>query len=215
VSQEKSSISFLFRSSDWVRSKLTSTGIGLTVTQRLIHAMNGRIKVFSVEGQGTSVTVTLPLTENPLSAAALELPDEIAFDRTTTAEMSARNIVLYIEDNLSNLRLVQRILSHRSTVSLISATCGEQGLALAREQRPELILLDIHLPDIEGPEVLSRLQEEPVTRRIPVVVISADATPRQIDRLLAQGARAYLTKPLDVKKFLDSIDEVLDNSVRK
>jgi CheY-like chemotaxis protein len=130
----------------------------------------------------------------------------------TPAELEASQkarIVLYIEDNLSNLKLIQRLLAHRPEVRLLPAMQGRLGLDLAREHRPHLILLDLHLPDIPGDEVLRRLREAPETRHVPVIVISADATPGQIDRLLAAGAQAYLTKPLDVKKFLDLLDDTL------
>ncbi|HET8680157.1 MAG TPA: response regulator [bacterium] len=117
--------------------------------------------------------------------------------------------VLYIEDNLSNLALVQRILARRPEVRLIQAVQGRAGLNLAREHRPDLILLDLHLPDIHGSEVLRLVKDDPTTRTIPVVVISADATTGQIERLIAAGARDYLTKPLDVRKLLSLLDEAL------
>ncbi|TMJ10863.1 MAG: response regulator, partial [Bacillati bacterium ANGP1] len=118
-------------------------------------------------------------------------------------------IVLYIEDNLSNFRLVERILALRPGIRLISAMQGRMGLDLAQTHRPDLILLDVHLPDISGGEVLAELQADDQLRRIPVVMISADAIPATIGRFLAQGAGAYLTKPLDVKKLLTLLDERL------
>lgn len=121
----------------------------------------------------------------------------------------AHSKILYIEDNRSNLELVQRILARRPGVALLVATQGQPGLEMARTQAPDLILLDLHLPDMTGEEVLRRLRETPQTRGIPVVVISADAIPAQIERLLATGAHAYLTKPLDVKQFLSVLDQVV------
>jgi len=120
--------------------------------------------------------------------------------------------VLYIEDNLSNLELIQRVLARRSDLRLITAMQGRLGLDLAREHHPDLILLDVHLPDIPGDEILRRLKAEPPIAGIPVIVISADATAVQIARLLSLGARDYLTKPLDVKKFLTALDEALNNA---
>ena len=117
--------------------------------------------------------------------------------------------VLYIEDNLSNLELIQRVLARRSDLRLITAMQGRLGLDLAREHHPDLILLDVHLPDIPGDEILRRLKAEPPIAGIPVIVISADATAVQIARLLSLGARDYLTKPLDVKKFLAVLDSAL------
>src|SRR5206468_1857105 len=110
--------------------------------------------------------------------------------------------VLYVEDNLSNLRLVERTLALRPGVKLIPAMQGRLGLALAQQHRPDLILLDLHLPDISGDQVLRELQGDPGLRQTPVVVLSADATPGQVQRLLAAGVRAYLSKPLDVRQLL-------------
>src|SRR5207245_11769125 len=106
---------------------------------------------------------------------------------------------LYIEDNLSNLSLVQEILRQQPQVELLSAMQGRLGLDLARKHSPDLIILDIHLPDLNGWEVFSQLRGEETTRNIPVIVISADATARQIQQFMTAGARDYLTKPLDVK----------------
>jgi DNA-binding response OmpR family regulator len=118
-------------------------------------------------------------------------------------------VVLYIEDNLSNLRLIDRVLAARPGIKLISALRGATGIQLARQNRPDLILLDLNLPDMNGADVLRRLQETPETASSPVVVISADATAAQIERLLTAGARSYLTKPIDVKEFLVTVDTVL------
>lgn len=120
--------------------------------------------------------------------------------------------VLYIEDNLSNLELIQRVLARRSDLRLVTAMQGRLGLDLAREHHPDLILLDVHLPDMTGDEVLRRLKAEPPIAGIPVIVISADATAVQVARLLSLGARDYLTKPLDVKKFLAVLDSALQRA---
>ena len=117
--------------------------------------------------------------------------------------------ILYIEDNLSNLELVKRVLNRRPGIRLIDAMQGRLGVDLAREHHPDLILLDLHLPDISGTEVLRQVREDPLTNGIPVIVISADATPGQIERLLTDGALAYLTKPLEVKKLLTLLDQTL------
>ena len=116
--------------------------------------------------------------------------------------------MLYIEDNLSNLQLVERVLSRRPGVRLISAMRPQLGLELAAEHDPDLILLDLHLPDMPGQEVLRRLQAEPRTANVPVVVLSADARPTLIKELLSQGIRAFLTKPLDVKELLELLNTI-------
>jgi CheY-like chemotaxis protein len=117
--------------------------------------------------------------------------------------------VLYIEDDLVNFTLVKRILEFRPALKLLHAARGETGVELAQIHRPKLILLDLNLPDIHGSEVLRRLQDDPATAQVPVVVLSADATPSQIERLLTAGARNYLTKPFDIDPFLAVVDEMV------
>jgi len=145
----------------------------------------------------------LPMPENRIAAG--QSPRSI--------ETTERRDVLYVEDNDSNFALVCRIFERRPNIKLSRAEAGEMAVTLARTQRPHLILLDLNLPDIPGAEVLRRLHELPETKPIPVVVISADATPSQIERLLAAGARNYLTKPFSVKLFLTVVDEILEKDV--
>jgi len=180
------------------------TGLGLALSKRLVEVMGGTIGVESVVGQGSTFWVELPRAECPVASVA---PSAIHPDNA----LPTRGVVLYIEDNLPNLRLVERLLTHRPNVKLFSAMHASLGLELAREHRPGLILLDLQLPDIPGPEVLKRLQGDPATRHIPVVVISADATPGHINRLQAAGAREFLTKPLDVQRFFKLLDDILSN----
>ena len=116
--------------------------------------------------------------------------------------------LLYIEDNPSNLRLVERILARRPEVTLLSAKRGATGLELARQYLPDLILLDLQLPDIQGDEILRRLRDDSRTQHIPSVIISADANSAQIERLLAAGADDYLTKPIDARRFLALVDAI-------
>ena len=115
--------------------------------------------------------------------------------------------VLYIEDDLVNYTLVERILEMRPEIKLKHATHGETGLEEARRLRPSMILLDLNLPDMHGAEVLQKLRAAPMTEGIPVVILSANATPSQIERLLTAGARNYITKPFDIGVFLAVIDE--------
>ena len=120
-------------------------------------------------------------------------------DTNPRSDPPQTNNPLHVEDNLSNLTLVQRILGRSHDVELIPSMQGGLALELARMHRPDLILLDLHLPDISGEEVLSQLRQSPDCRQIPVVVLSADATPGQVDRLLAAGVHAYVTRPLDLQ----------------
>ena len=118
--------------------------------------------------------------------------------------------VLYIEDDLVNFTLMKRILEFRPALKLLHADRGETGVELAQSHRPKLILLDLNLPDMHGSEVLRKLQADPATAQVPVVVLSADATPSQIERLLTAGARNYLTKPFDIDPFLTVVDEMVN-----
>jgi two-component system sensor histidine kinase/response regulator len=178
------------------------TGLGLALSKRLVEAMNGVLSVDSHVGVGTTFTVELPTGERPATAVV----ETVTAPDPDTVE--TRGTLLYIEDNFTNLRLVERILSRRPGVTLLSATHGGRGLELAQAHHPEAIILDLHLPDLHGSEVLARLRANAETRDIPVIVLSADATPGQVGRLLAQGAHAYLAKPLDVSGFLTLIDEL-------
>jgi CheY-like chemotaxis protein len=126
-----------------------------------------------------------------------------------TPNAVAPQTVLYIEDNQANQRLVQQILARRPAVTLLVASHGARGMELAREWQPGLILLDLHLPDLPGREVLRALRSDPATRDTPVLVVSADASTGQAERLREEGATGYLTKPLDVNRFLSNVDEIL------
>ncbi len=181
------------------------TGLGLALSKGLVEAMGGTIEAQSEVGSGSVFTIELRLAEAPVERYEREL--DAGNDHQAGA--AGTRTVLYLEDNLSNLTLIERILEARPQVRLLSAMQGRIGLELAREHHPDLILLDLHLPDISGEEALRRLRDHPLTRRIPVVMVSADATGGQIKKLLAAGARDYLTKPLDVKRFLDVVDEIL------
>jgi CheY-like chemotaxis protein len=123
---------------------------------------------------------------------------------------SERCDALYIEDNSLNFASVNLLLKSKRALKVLQATSGKAGIALAQTHAPKLILLDLDLPDMHGSEVLQQLREDPATGRIPVVVLSGDATPSQIERLLVLGARNYLTKPISVEPFLAVVDELLE-----
>ncbi|MGH7936055.1 MAG: ATP-binding protein, partial [Chthoniobacterales bacterium] len=185
------------------QSEVQGTGLGLAVCRRLMEAMGGSIGVESVPGQGSKFWIELPRSAPTFDGMVLPSVGRLP---ALEADICKRTI-LYIEDNRSNVMLVEEILADRPEVELIVALNGESGLALARQHALDLILLDLHLPDLSGFDVLTELKSDEVMRRIPVVVVSADVTTRQIDRLKGAGAHAYLTKPLDVEKFLDVIEE--------
>jgi PAS domain S-box-containing protein len=187
------------------QSTVEGTGLGLALCQRLVQAMHGSIGVNSTLGNGSTFWVDLPKGKSPLLAAAAQLgappaPGE-ASDETRR--------ILYIEDNFSNVTLVEQMLAERPSLELMTAMQGRVGLDLARQHAPDLILLDLHLPDMPGWQVLAQLKADHLTRHVPVVVISADATAPQIKRLLSAGAHAYLTKPLDIPQFFEIVDDAL------
>jgi CheY-like chemotaxis protein len=173
--------------------------------------MGGRIDVESTRGQGSCFSVRLPQTEGPLERYERLHGDEAAVEASASTSEPAHR-VLYIEDNLSNLRLIERVLAQRGDLAVIPAMQGRLGLELAHDLRPDLILLDLHLPDLGGDEVLRALRADPVTAGTPVIMLSADATSGQIERLLAAGADAYLTKPIDVHELIETLTEKLGPS---
>ena len=186
------------------QSAIEGTGLGLALSQRLMDAMGGSIGVESAVGKGSTFWIELPLAKSPLE----RFPRDGAANgaRQPSSEPASRSI-LYIEDNLSNLALIEQMLAERPGTALLTCMQGKVGLDLARQHTPDLILLDLHLPDLPGWDVLSQLKADSTTRHIPVVVISADATKRQMNRLMSAGAAHYLTKPLDVNKFFQVLDE--------
>lgn len=183
---------------------IEGTGLGLSLTKHLIEAMQGTIAVESSEGIGSNFIVELRLTQNPETTAESGKLVSAQFGK-----IEKERTILYIEDNLANLEVVKHILGDYSNIQLISAMQGGLGLELARQHKPSLILLDLHLPDIQGDEVLKRLLADSATCETPVVVISADATPSQIRHLMLGGATDYLTKPIDVRRFLEIVHDLL------
>ncbi|PYI78852.1 MAG: hypothetical protein DMF04_01825 [Verrucomicrobia bacterium] len=186
------------------QSAVEGTGLGLALSARIMHAMGGGIGASSALGRGSTFWVDLPQAEPPSIQSAENHNEATVPQWNCDAD---KRTILYIEDNLSNLNLVQEILRQQPQVELLSAMQGRLGLDLARKHSPDLILLDIHLPDLNGWEVFSQLRSAEITRNIPVIVISADATPRQIHQFMTAGARDYLTKPLDISAFSRVIEE--------
>jgi len=187
------------------RSAQEGTGIGLVISQRLAELMGGSLRAVSTEGEGSSFILTLPRAVPrhtiPGAADALEQPERDYHQR----------IVHYIEDNETNAVVMEGILAQRPQVRLKVSTTGLEGLSAIRAQPPSLILLDMHLPDIEGLQLLRMLKDELTTATIPVVVVSADAVAARIKAALDAGAESYLTKPVNVAELLRLVDELLEH----
>jgi len=189
------------------------TGLGLILVRRLVEALGGTLSVQSEQGHGTTFRVELAWA-GPSAVLPSPLPPAFAgVDRRGGSRPTADRApsVLYIEDDLANLALVERILGARPDVQLLVAMQGRMGLDLARDHNPRLILLDVNLPDISGQEVLARLLEDERTAGIPVLVISADASSSQRRLMLDAGAAAYLTKPLDVRLLVQLLEGALES----
>jgi CheY-like chemotaxis protein len=169
--------------------------------------------VESTVGRGSTFWVEFPVVEGPVQR--VERLDQLRGAAAARSVDGVGPVVLHIEDNLSNTKLIERVLAQRPGVSLIPAMQGRLGLEFARQHRPALILLDLNLADMSGEDVLRLLRDDPATSQIPVVIVSADAMPRQVQRLLAQGATAYITKPIDVRQLLEVVDRALEAYARR
>ena len=195
------------------QSGVEGTGLGLALSKRLIEMMGGSIGVENNPDRGSTFWMELPLVQDPVHQLETAMPAVSTSVRPV--QQQRQRIVLYVEDNLSNITLIEHIVVHRPHVKLVAAMQGRLGLDLAREHRPDLILLDLHLPDISGEDVLYALRQEPALQNTPIIVISADATRGRIERLQSMGVLDYLPKPLDIKRFLQLLDTCLsgmDNS---
>lgn len=198
-----------FERLDADRTNVEGTGLGLALSKRLVEAMQGTITVISTSNKGSIFAVELQCAEAPLawlerSGELLALPAGGGTDAST---------VVYIDGNVGNLALIERIMQQRPRIRLLPAVQGHTGLDLVREHQPDLVLLDLHLPDMDGLHVLHALQADARTAHIPVLVLSADATDGQIQRLMAAGATAYITKPLDIHQFFHVLDQTLQQKV--
>jgi CheY-like chemotaxis protein len=183
------------------------TGIGLVVTKRLVELMGGVIGVESTVGLGSTFWVELISDTAPQLAVDGAAPTTIPEPQVPGG--ARLRTLLYVEDNAANLKLVEQLIARRPDMRLLSAEDGSLGIALAHASQPEVILMDINLPGISGIEALKILREDPATAHIPVVALSANAVPRDIAKGLEAGFFRYLTKPLRVDEFMDTLDVAL------
>jgi len=187
------------------QTAVEGSGIGLPLAKSLAEAMGGRLNASSVPGEGSAFTISLPRAPDMSHVAARKVAPAIPAEMHGHAGDAVD--ILYIEDNPANIEVVSRFLKSRPDARLQSVSSGRAGIERAIRGVTDIILLDLHLADLHGEQVLKELRAEPVTAAIPVVVLSADASPGVIRRLLADGALAYLTKPLDlaeIGRLLDS-----------
>ncbi len=183
------------------------TGIGLVVTRRLVELMGGTIGVESTVGVGSEFWVELLRAEKPQPAVENTIPAELS---PKVHENSGERILLYVEDNPANLMLIEQIIEDHPHVSMLSARDGNQGVALARAHHPDVILMDINLPDISGIEAMNILRKDETTRHIPIIALSANAMLRDIENGLEAGFFRYLTKPIKIDEFMSTLDGALE-----
>ncbi|MDP3359191.1 MAG: PAS domain S-box protein [Lutibacter sp.] len=188
-------------------SAVEGTGLGLAVSKKLTEAMDGTIGIESEVGKGSTFWIELPRSISQIESHLMD----VVFDEMPSNLTNKSGTILYIEDNISNQELVKQILEmQRQDIKLITGFYGKDTLKLAFDYKPSLILLDLDLPDMHGSKVLELLKKNVKTKSIPVIILSADAMDKQINTLLKLGAKAYLTKPLDVLEFLKVIDGVIN-----
>jgi CheY-like chemotaxis protein len=180
------------------------TGLGLALSRKLIELMGGGIGVESCPGSGSTFWIDLPSTEEPSKRIEPRgsLPSAIPQSFSVA-------VILCVDDNTANLRLMEYLLVDRPQTHLLFAMQGRLALELAMKHTPDLIFLDLHLPDLSGEIVLRQLRAHPSTQSIPIVMVSADVTPGQIQNLINAGATEYVTKPYELDTLLRIVDEHL------
>ncbi len=183
------------------------TGIGLVMTKRLVELMGGVIGVESSVGKGSNFWIEMNLTTERQPSIDTAEPAAITLAQDP-ADQQLRTL-LYVEDNPANLMLVEDLMARRPDIRLLSARDGNSGVDIARTARPDVILMDINLPGISGIKVLKILADDPETAHIPVIALSANAMPRDIEKGMDAGFFRYLTKPIKINEFMDTLDEAL------
>ena len=186
--------------------EIEGTGIGLTITKQLIEAMNGRVGFESEVGEGSTFWVEIPA----IKTAVAELTSSVPKESDLAVKSTINATVLYIEDNPANLQLMETIISRIGNLTMISAHTAELGLTMAEEKLPDLILMDINLPGMDGIAAMQVLSTIDITKNIPVIAISAAAMKSDINRGMSAGFKAYLTKPFSVPEVIEAIKKELD-----
>jgi PAS domain S-box-containing protein len=184
------------------------TGIGLVVSKRLVELMEGMIGVESIVGKGSVFWIELLAESDPhagyIKAACATITEE------PVAAGARSRLLLYVEDNPANLKLIEQLITRRPDMRLLTAQNGRDGINLARASLPDVILMDINLPGINGIEAMKLLRLDPATAHIPIVALSANAIPSDIEKGLEAGFYRYLTKPIKVNEFFETLNEALE-----
>jgi PAS domain S-box-containing protein len=187
---------------------VAGTGIGLVVTKRLAELMDGVLGVESTVGVGSVFWCEMSSAEAPQLEVLSEKTETVSLP--PFPEGGVRHILLYVEDNPANMNLIEQIIERRADIRLVTAVNGTLGIELARSVLPQVILMDVNLPGISGIKALQILREDPATAHIPVVALSANAMPRDIAKGLKMGFFRYLTKPIKIKEFMETLNEALE-----
>jgi PAS domain S-box-containing protein len=195
------------------RSTEEGTGIGLVMSKRLVELMGGEIGVDSATGLGSVFWFELNSAAAP--GIASDKVEPAANPQVQLEHGAPLRTLLYVEDNPANLKLIEQLIARRPDMRLLTAKDGDLGIELARAHQPEVILMDINLPGIGGIEALRILRADPATAHIPVVALSANAMPRDIEKGLQAGFFRYLTKPIKVNEFMQTLDAVLEFARRE
>lgn len=187
---------------------VAGTGIGLVVTKQLVELMEGEIGVESTVGVGSEFWIELRSTGAPELTEGKSQKGETSQSQQPAGE--EQKTLLYIEDNPANMKLVERLIARRSDITLLTAVNGSLGVDLARSSQPDVILMDINLPGISGIDAMKILQEDPTTKHIIVVALSANAMLRDIELGIEAGFFRYLTKPIMVEEFMETLNLAFD-----
>jgi len=184
--------------------KIEGTGIGLTITKQLVELMNGTIGFESTAGEGSFFYVDVPVS---VKAPSIQVEEKI--ESTHPSLSNSKKIILYIEDIPANVELVRQVLKTKESITLLSAPTARIGIELAQSEAPDLILMDIHMPGMDGLTAFKELQKIKETKDIPVIALTADAMNGDIKKAMDMGFKNYITKPIEVVKFLKKIEEIL------
>ena len=192
-------------------TKTEGTGIGLSISKYLIELMKGEIGFTSTLGKGSSFYIELPISESQQTLKAEDRGNKNIEELLSTKKHEKNFKILYVEDKPDNLELIRQVLLCRKNIYFIAAADAELGIDIANAQQPDLILMDINLPGLNGIEACEILANDPKTSRIPVMAVSANAMEKEINKAMEAGFVDYIVKPIDIPIFLEKIDEVFND----